>query len=217
MPYDFDKPVKGSFTLYAGWYENEITEDITPKPDAWLNPFTDVSESDWFYSDVEFVYIKGLFHGTSKTTFSPKEPMTRAMLVTVLWQQSGAPAVSGNTFTDVATDAYYYNAVNWAVQNGITYGISNDLFGPDMEITREQMAAFLWRYAKFTNVDVSVGEDTNILSFEDAFEISEYAISAMQWTCGEEIIVGRPGGILDPKGGATRAEVAAMLHRFLKK
>lgn len=217
MPYDFDKPVKGSFTLYAGWYENEITEDITPKPDAWLNPFTDVSESDWFYSDVEFVYIKGLFHGTSKTTFSPKEPMTRAMLVTVLWQQSGAPAVSGNTFTDVATDAYYYNAVNWAVQNGITYGISNDLFGPDMEITREQMAAFLWRYAKFTNVDVSVGEDTNILSFEDAFEISEYAISAMQWACGEGIIVGRPGGILDPKGGATRAEVAAMLHRFLEK
>lgn len=217
MPYDFDKAVKGSFTLYAGWSEIEISEDITPIPTAWQNPFIDVLESDWFYSDVEYVHVKGLFHGTTKNTYSPNEPMTRAMLVTVLWQQSGAPTASGNTFADVAADAYYYDAVNWAVQNGITYGISDDLFAPDIEITREQMAAFLWRYAKFTNTDVSVGEDTNILSFTDALEISEYAISAIQWACGEGIIVGRPGDILDPQGGATRAEVAAMLHRFLEE
>ena len=113
--------------------------------------------------------------------------------------------------------SYIHDAVNWAVQNGITYGIGNDLFAPNMEITREQMATFLWSYAKFTNKDVSVGEDTNILSFTDALEISEYAISAIQWASGEGIIKGRPGGILDPQGGATRAEVAAMLHRFLKK
>ncbi|GEM_PF-662211 len=216
-PYDFDKAVRGSFTLYAGWSENETQEDITPIPAAWQNPFTDVSESNWFYSDVEFVHIKGLFYGTSKTTFSPNEPMTRAMLVTVLWQQSGAPIVGGNTFKDVAKDAYYANAVNWAVQNGITQGMGNNLFVPDMEITREQMVTFLWNYAKFSNIDVSVDEDTNILAFTDVLEISDYAISAIQWAFEENIIQGRPNAILDPQGGATRAEVAAMLHRFLEE
>lgn len=207
MLYDFDKAVNGSFTLYAGW----------SKPQAWQNPFTDVSETDWFYDDVEYVYVNGLFRGTTETTFSSNVPMTRGMLVTVLWRQDGSKTASGNIFTDVAVGEYYYDAVNWAAQNGIVNGISSALFAPDAEITREQMAAILWRYAKFNGIDVSAGENTNTLSYNDAIEISEYAISAVQWASGEGIITGKQGNVLDPQGSATRAEVAAMLHRFLEK
>lgn len=201
--YDFDTKVTGSLTLYAKWTE-----------EAWKNPFTDVHEGDWFYEDVAYVYEKGLMAGTSKTTFSPNATTTRGMVVTVLYRLEGSPAVSDTAaFDDVANGAYYQNAAAWAVANGITSGYGNGKFGPNDPITREQFAAFLYRYAKYKGLDVSVGEDTNILSYNDALTISEYAFPAMQWLCGEGIMQGNNGNLM-PAGNATRAQIAALLHRF---
>ena len=152
--------------------------------------------------------------GTSKTTFSPNATTTRGMVVTVLYRLEGSPAVSDTAaFDDVANGAYYQNAAAWAVANGITSGYGNGKFGPNDPITREQFAAFLYRYAKYKGLDVSVGEDTNILSYNDALTISEYAFPAMQWLCGEGIMQGSDGNLM-PAGNATRAQIAALLHRF---
>ncbi|MDL2274343.1 S-layer homology domain-containing protein, partial [Oscillospiraceae bacterium OttesenSCG-928-G22] len=120
-------------------------------------------------------------------------------------------------FADVVQDSYYEKAVGWAAKNEIVGGYGEGFFGPDDNVTREQFATILYRYAKFKGIDVSVGEDTNILSFGDAMDVSEYAVAAMQWACGDGVITGKPGGLLDPKGSATRAEAAAMLHRFIEK
>lgn len=201
--YDFDTKVTGSLTLYAKWVE-----------ETWENPFTDVNENDWFYENVAYVYKHGMMAGTSKTTFSPNATTTRGMVVTVLYRLEGSPAVSDTAaFDDVANGAYYQNAAAWAVANGITSGYGNGKFGPNDPITREQFAAFLYRYAKYKGLDVSVGEDTNILSYNDALTISEYAFPAMQWLCGEGIMQGNNGNLM-PAGNATRAQIAALLHRF---
>lgn len=111
---------------------------------------------------------------------------------------------------------WYTDAVIWAADNGIVSGYGGGLFGPEDRITREQMATILHNYCKWKGINVSVGEDTNILSFNDAFEVSEWAIPALQWACGSGVVGGKPGGLLDPKGNATRAEVATMLMRFLE-
>jgi hypothetical protein len=121
----------------------------------------------------------------------------------------------GGQFSDVAESSWYYQAVNWAAANGVVSGISENSFAPDMNLTREQLVTLLYRYCILNEIDVSVGDDTNILSYEDAFSVSEYAISAMQWACGAGVITGKPGGLLDPKGNATRAEFAAVMYRFI--
>ena len=178
-------------------------------------PFTDVREADWFYDDVVYAYENGLFSGTSDTTFSPNASMTRAMLVTVLYRLEGQPTVSGRSgFSDVKLNSYYEDAVTWAADNGIVNGTGATTFSPNANVTREQMAAILYRYAQYKKYDVSVGEDTNILSYDDAQSISSYAIPAIQWACGAGVVTGKSGSKLDPKGNATRAEVAAMLMRF---
>lgn len=201
--YDFATAVTGNLTLYAKWTE-----------EAWVNPFTDVHEGDWFYENVAYVYTHGLMAGTSTMTFSPSKTTTRGMVVTILYRLDGSPAVSNtSSFSDVASDAYYKDAAAWAVANGITSGYGNGKFGPNDPITREQLAAFLYRYAKYKGRDVSVGEDTNILSYNDALTISEYAFPAMQWLCGEGIMQGSDGNLM-PAGNATRAQIAALLHRF---
>lgn len=141
--------------------------------------------------------------------------MTRAMLVTVLHRLEGTPATTGNTFSDVASGKWYTNAVVWANVKGIVKGYDSDTFGTNDFITREQLATILYRYAQYKGYDVSVGEDTNILSYEDAFNISEYAIPAVQWACGAGIMQG-DAAKLDPQGNATRAQVAAMLMRFIE-
>jgi len=182
---------------------------------VWQNPFTDVKPTDWFYSSVEFASIHGLFNGTSATTFSPEEPMTRAMLVTVLHRLEGGPVMySKASFKDVPVGKYYTDAVAWASNVGIVTGYTDGTFDPDGLVTREQMAAILWRYAKYKGYDVSVGENTNILSYDDAFSVSEYAIPAMQWACGSGIINGVTPSTLQPKANATRAVVATILMRF---
>ena len=188
-------------TVYAGWRRTEL-------------PFTDVRGDDWFYDDVAYVYENGLMNGTSETTFSPYISTTRGMIVTILYRMEGRPAVlEACPFTDVKAGAYYERAIVWAAENGIVKGYGNGCFGPDDQITREQMAAILYRYAKYRGLDVSVGEDTNILSYDDALDISEYAVPAMQWACGAQIIHGADGR-LTPGAKATRAQVAAILHRF---
>ncbi len=195
-------------TVYAGWTE------IKETPGPIINPFKDIYTSDWYYDDVMFVYENGLMNGTAKNMFSPALYTTRGMIVTILYRLEGEPNTYGldNPFTDLTQD-WYVDAVKWAAANGIVEGYGNGLYGPEDPITREQMVTILWRYAKYKGVDVSVGEDTNILSYNDAFEVSEYAIPAMQWACGEGIIHGDQGN-LTPNVSAPRCQVAAILHRF---
>ena len=177
-------------------------------------PFTDAAADAWYYDAVDYVYQNGLMTGTSATTFAPDGTMTRAMLVTILHRQAGAPQVNyALPFDDVAEGAWYTEAVRWAASEGIVTGMSATAFEPNAPITREQFAAILYRYAQKTGADVSAGEDTNILSYADALDVSEYAVPAMQWACGAGVIQGS-GANLNPKDGATRAEAAAMLMRF---
>lgn len=181
----------------------------------WNNPFTDVSEKDWYCECVSQVCLKGLMTGISATSFGPGMHMTRGMLVTVLWRMEGSPAAkSAAPFADVKPGAYYAKAVAWAAENNIVNGFGAN-YDPDADVTREQAVTILYRYARFKGIDVSVGEDTNILSYEDASAVSEYAVPAMQWACGAGLVNGSAGKLM-PDGSATRAQTAAMLSRFCK-
>ena len=220
--YDFDTKVAKSFTLYAKWTEkvaepDKPTEPTEPTAPEWKNPFTDVSENDWFFESVKYANENGLMGGTTNTSFAPNEPLTRGMLVTILYRADGEPAVNKSIpFSDVAADAYYANATIWAQQNGIVNGVTENAFAPDDNITREQIAAIMFRYAKYKGYDVSVGESTNILSYTDAESISEYAITAMQYAVGSGLMKGKTESTINPKDVATRAEIAAILQRFLE-
>ena len=176
-------------------------------------PFTDVAATAWYHDAVRYAYENKLFSGTSDTAFSPDTMMTRGMLVTVLWRMAGQPAAVAASFADVPAGQYYADAVAWASEKEIVGGYGNGKFGPNDTITREQMAAILYRYAKLGGVDVSVGENTNILSYTDAASVSEYAISAVQWSCGASLMQGSDGK-LSPQSGATRAQVATILMRY---
>lgn len=199
-----------------------LPEPITPgvdnkkpasKPEVKL-PFTDVSTSDWFYDDVAFVYKNGLFSGTDSRSFSPNASMTRAMLVTVLYRLEGEPTVTGrSSFTDVRSGAYYEKAVIWAAANGIVTGTDSTSFSPDAKVTREQLAAILYRYAQYRKLDTDVSAKLN--SFTDTDSVSAYASEALGWAVSEGLINGASGKLM-PKGDATRAQVAAILHRFVK-
>ena len=171
--------------------------------------FGDVSEGAWYYDAALWAYREGLMAGTTKTTFSPDVATTRGMVVTILWRQAGAPAVDYTIdFTDVASDAYYAEAVRWAVSQGVAAGYGNGLFGPDDPITREQFAAILYRCAG------SPAIPERVLDFIDAEQISPYAEDTLRWAVSEGLISGKGGGILDPQGEATRAQTAAMLMRY---
>lgn len=223
--YDFSAKVTKSFTLYAKWTEKatepdkptEPVEPTEPTAPEWENPFTDVKKSDWFYTNVEYAVKNKLMNGTTATTFAPNEPLTRAMLVAILYRAEGEPAVNKSIpFSDVAANAYYANAVIWAQQNGIVNGVTENEFAPNSNITREQIAAIMFRYAKYKGYDVSVGEITNILSYTDAESISEYAISAMQYAVGSCLMKGKTETSINPQDNATRAEIAAILQRFIE-
>ena len=196
-------------TVYAGWRVDE-------NPGTGANPFTDVSEKDWFYGDVMFVYENGLMLGTSKTLFSPHGTATRGMMATILWRMEGSPAPKGkNSFTDVEAGKWYADAITWTAENGIFAGYGKDKFGPDDPITREQLAAIFYRYADYKGYDLTV--KGNLDTFKDADKITDYAETAMQWAVGSGLVKGKSGNLLDPQGTATRAEIAAMLHRFIEK
>lgn len=192
--------MNGSKTVYAAW-----------------EPFDDAGRGDWFYDSVVYVYENGLMDGVSDTLFDPDGTVTRAQLVTMLWRLDGEPSVNyALPFTDVSGGEWYAEAVRWAAGEGIVNGVSDTEFAPNAAVTREQLAAILHRYAQHKGYDVSIGESTNILSYSDFASISEYAISAMQWVCGEGIITGVTESTLEPRGTATRAQSAAILMRFLE-
>ena len=201
-----------SFTLYAKWAE------AGGEPSGWKNPFTDVKSTDWFCSDVRYVHENKLFAGISDTEFGPNRPMTRAMLATVLYRVEGQPGleneISGDPFADVDANSWYGDAVCWARLNGIVKGYSDEVFAPDQEISREQIAAIFERYADFKGA--AAGEKGDLSEFTDASEISEWAKGHVEWAVGAGLINGRDDGTVDPLGSASRAEVAAMLHRFLE-
>ena len=196
-------------TVYALWRVDE-------NPGTGANPFTDVSEKDWFYSDVMFVYENGLMLGTSKTLFSPHGTATRGMMATILWRMEGSPVPKGkNGFTDVEAGKWYADAITWTAENGIFAGYGKDKFGPDDPITREQLAAIFYRYADYKGYDLTV--KGNLDKFKDADKITDYAKTAMGWAVGSGLVKGKSGNLLDPQGTATRAEIAAMLHRFIEE
>lgn len=174
--------------------------------------FNDVSANDWFASAVDYVTGKGMMNGTADNTFSPKANTTRGMVVTVLYRLENQPSTSAASFTDVASGAYYANAVAWANANGIVSGYGSGKFGPNDKVTREQLAAILYRYAQYKKYDVSGANSLD--GYTDAQSVSSYAVPALQWANAAGIVTGKSGSKLDPKGNATRAEVAAMLMRF---
>ena len=219
---------------FIGWYSERsltnkvsgvyLTKDMTvyalwrvdDNSGTGANPFTDVSEKDWFYGDVMFVYENGLMLGTSKTLFSPHGTATRGMMAAILWRMEGSPAPKGkNSFTDVESGKWYADAITWTEENGIFAGYGKDKFGPDDPITREQLAAIFYRYADYKGYDLTVKGNPD--TFKDADKITDYAKTAMQWTVGSGLVKGKSSNLLDPQGTATRAEIAAMLHRFIEK
>lgn len=194
-----------NITVYAGW--EKIAEF----------PYTDVTADEWFFDDVRYVWDNGLIDGVTEDTFEPKANVTRAVLIEALWRAEGRPeAESAGLFTDVAEDNAFAGAIAWAKETGIANGYDDGRFGIDDVVTREQTAAFLYRYAQYKKMDVSVGEDTNILSFDDIDTASEYAIPALCWACGADILRGDGNGCLRPADTVTRAELSAQLNRFIE-
>ena len=178
-------------------------------------PFVDVPGDAWYAGGVRYVYAHGLMNGTGNWRFSPNRTTTRAMIATILYRMEGSPRVYGTSqFGDVEAGSWYEDAVIWATQNDIVEGYTSKTFGPDDPITREQMAAMLYRYADYCRCDMSAGRYVDLSKYSDMNEISDYAIPALRWAVGEEIIEGRTGKRLAPTDTATRAEVAVMLMRF---
>ena len=212
--YNFGSAVNGGFTLYAKWTE---VGGQTPDDGEWANLFDDVKQGDWFYDYVKYAEKNKLMNGTSKTTFEPNSMLSRVMLVTILWRADNSPYVNyAMKFNDVGESEYYTEAVRWAASEKIVEGVTETEFAPNDNITREQIAVIMHRYAKYKNYDVSVGDNTNILSYDDFADISEYAIEAMQYAAGTGLIKGRSASTLNPKDNATRAETAAILERFIE-
>jgi hypothetical protein len=182
---------------------------------GWANPFNDVKDNDWFYNAVKYANINNLMAGTSADKFSPNTHTTRAMLVTVLYRLEGKPAVTeANGFTDVEAGQWYTDAIIWANAHDIVTGYGDRLFGTNDPITREQMAAILYRYASFKKHDTA--KTTDLAAYTDAGGTASYALSAMQWANAEDLITGRTATILAPTDTATRAEVATILMRFVE-
>ncbi|MDR0813703.1 MAG: S-layer homology domain-containing protein [Oscillospiraceae bacterium] len=193
-----------------------VEEKVTiPEAKPWVNPFTDVSEDDWFYSAVEFASKNKLVSGTSDTTFSPNVELTRGMLVTILHSLEGKPAATAEKFTDVAEDAYYAKAVDWARANKIVAGVTDTEFAPNASITREQLATILYSYAKYKGYDIAAA--VSFAAYGDAGEVSDYAKTAISWAVAQGFIKGRSETAIEPQGTATRAEVVTMLKRLIEK
>ena len=220
-------PTKSGAT-FEGWYSDKgLTQKITSvKLDAnttvyakWTEapvsglPFGDVKSADWFYNDVKYVYEKGMMAGTAADVFAPNATTTRAMIVTILYRLEGSPAVTGTSaFVDVPAGQWYTDAVNWAAANQIVKGTSATTFAPNDSITREQMAAILYRYAQYKGYDVTKKADLS--GYSDNGQVSAYAKDALAWANAAKLINGVTNTTLAPQGNATRAQVSAILHRF---
>ena len=215
VAYDFDSKVTKSITLYAKW--EKVDEQESEDLDIHNCPskaFDDLDVNAWYHEDADYVIENGIFKGVGETTFAPSDKLTRAMLVTVLYRMENEPATNRSIpFSDVDMGAYYANAISWAKQNGIVNGVTENEFAPNDYITREQIATIMMRYAVYKGMDAITLEEN--LHFADADEISEYAVSSMNWAVGKGLINGKSESTLAPKDNATRIEVAAILHRFV--
>jgi hypothetical protein len=178
----------------------------------------DFPEVEWYRAGVGYALKNGLIANYETGYFGPNDAADRGVAINALWQLGGRKKVTAEeNFADVSADSKYFKAVCWANESGIAGGYTDGFFGVEDSLTREQMVTLLWRYAKHQGYDVSVGEETNILSYDDAFEISEYAIPAMQWACGSGVLTGQntAGGMaLNPSGTTTRAQLSVVLLRF---
>ena len=191
-----------------------FTETASESDPSTTMPFADVNTTDWYYDAVAFVYQNGMMNGTSSSLFDPNNTTTRAMIVTILHRLEGEPDATASNFTDVASNIYYADAVAWAQANEIVNGTSETTFSPDDPITREQMAAILYRYAQFKSYDTTAS--TSLSVYSDSSQISSYATTAMQWANAEGLITGDTATTINPSGNATRAEVATILMRFVE-
>ena len=184
----------------------------------WVNPFKDISVYSWYYNSVKYSASAGLFIGTETDMFSPEDAMTREMIVTVLWRLAGSPIVpknSGTSFIDVSSDSYAYDAIRWASMFNIVEGYGDGTFGYGEPMLREQLVTVLFRFARnYVGVDVSLTDSTNIFGFSDVLQISQGMSQPFQWAVGAKVIYGTSGTTLDPRGMATRAQVAAVFQRF---
>ena len=208
-----DKSVVITYDVAAAAAPVAPVTPVAPVPGVSGLPFTDVTEADWFFDSVKYVYEKNLMNGLTATTFEPGKPTSRAMIVTILYRLDGSPLViKEHGFSDVKPGSWYEDSVAWAAANGIVTGYSATEFGPSNNITREQMAAIMYRYATYKNYDVSKKGD--LTQFSDISTLSSYAAESMSWAVGTGIISGKGSGKLAPRAGATRAEAAAMLKRF---
>ena len=199
-------------------FDESMLEGLPSAPSSvapMVGSFTDVRTNDWFAGAVEYVVNNGLFSGVSDTSFAPNDPVTRGMLVTVLWRAAGEPSASASAFADVPADAWYAKAVAWANANGIVQGYDASTFAPDDRITREQLAAIFQRYAGFKGMETSGRGDLS--QFGDTGALSNWAQEGVSWAVGAGLISGKGDGVLDPQGATTRAEAAAILQRFLEK
>ncbi len=202
-----NSPVHNSTVTSENAIENKIE----------IPAFTDANIGDWYYDAVNYAVRCKLMNGVSKTSFSPNTNLTRAMLVTILYRNENEPEAKKDIpFTDVDTNSYYANAVSWAQANNIVSGTSETSFAPDLNITREQIATILYRYAKYKNYDVSIEKTVNSLSYSDSTNVSPYAVEAMQYAVDRGIITGKSEKTLNPHDNATRAEAATILMRFLE-
>lgn len=219
-PADKDKPSdkddnKGS--SHSRYEDLVIDKEEEPEePKEWVNNFTDVKESDWFYATVKYVSENGIFNGMTDTTFVPSSPLTRAMLVTVLYRTAGSPRIeSDSKFSDVEITDWYGAAVIWASENGIVNGISETEFAPNNNITREQIATIVYRYAKSKGYDVALS-GMAVREYEDYETISSWAKEAMQWAVNTKLITGKTSTTVNPLDNATRAEAATIIMRFIE-
>ncbi len=211
-PYDPTAPILEDTNLYPLWIKAVVTpSECDGGKDCPSYKFKDVKKDDWYHGAVDFAVTKGLFNGMTDTTFEPNTPMTRAMLVTVLWRYEGSPEAGASDFTDLKAD-WYKAAVAWAASKGIVTGVGNNRFDPNGKITREQLAAILYRYSDFKHFDTSAKSD--FAGFPDKNKISGWATDAYSWAVGAGLITGNMGK-LDPQGSATRAQVATILMRFI--
>mgnify|MGYP006062859495 CR=1 FL=1 len=179
-------------------------------------PFDDINMSDWYYSSVKYTYQNGMISGATDTEFRPSAKITRGMIVTILWRMEGSPKVTGiEDFTDVKGQ-YYYDAVRWAAKNGIVNGYGDGRFGPNANVTREQLATILCNYAKYKGKNTKVTVDTG--KYKDWYKVSSFAKPAAQWAIAKGVITGKENGTkVDPLGTATRGEAAVMLYNYCTK
>ncbi len=213
MESDVAKAYFNSFIAKDKYSSNTDNKTIVLK----VGGFNDVLETDWFANAVEYVLKNNIIKGYNENTFAPNDNLTRGMLATILYRMEGEPAISGKPkFPDVQdSKQFYYKAVKWATDKGVVAGYNTGKFGPNDNITREQLAVILNRYAKYKGKNVSATND--LKKFSDVSKISDYAVSSMKWAVGAGVITGNDNGTLNPKGNATRAEVSAMMEKYCKK